>query len=85
MKVFECQDCGQLLFFENTRCEHCGRLLGYLSDLAELSALAASGDNTWYALAVPATCSASAPTPTTMLATGWCRRIAATPSAAPAG
>lgn len=53
MKLFECQDCGQLLYFENTRCEHCGRLLGYLSDRAELSALAATGDNTWHALAAP--------------------------------
>ena len=30
MKLFECQHCGQLLYFENTRCESCGRRLGYL-------------------------------------------------------
>ena len=33
MKLFACQACGQLLYFENVRCEHCGRTLGYLPDL----------------------------------------------------
>lgn len=53
MKLFECQNCGQLLFFENTRCERCQSLLGYLSDLSVLSALTATGGNTWCALAAP--------------------------------
>ena len=53
MKLFECQHCGQLLYFENTSCERCGHLLGYLSDRAELSALTATGKNTWHALAAP--------------------------------
>ena len=39
MKLFECQNCGQLLYFENTRCERCGHVLGYLPDRAVLSAL----------------------------------------------
>ena len=39
MKLFSCQGCGQLLYFENVRCENCGRLLGYLTDLTEISAL----------------------------------------------
>jgi hypothetical protein len=39
MKLFECQDCGQLLYFENTWCERCGHVLGYLSERAVLSAL----------------------------------------------
>ena len=30
MKLFECQNCGQPLYFENTRCESCGLRLGYL-------------------------------------------------------
>ncbi len=30
MKLFECQKCGQLLHFENTRCERCGRTRGYV-------------------------------------------------------
>jgi hypothetical protein len=40
MKLFECQHCGQLLYCENTRCQRCGHVLGYLPDGAVLSALA---------------------------------------------
>ncbi len=29
MKLFQCDHCGQLLYFENIRCEHCGHRLGY--------------------------------------------------------
>jgi len=36
MKLFECQHCGQLLYFENMRCERCGHVLGYLPDSAVL-------------------------------------------------
>lgn len=54
MKLFECQHCGQLLFFENTACERCGRTLGYLPALGTLSALEPEGDDTWRALAAPA-------------------------------
>ena len=54
MKLFECQNCGQLLFFENTRCERCGHLLGYLSERTCLSALAPEGE-LWRALAAPVT------------------------------
>ena len=32
MKLFECQHCGQPLFFDNKRCESCGYSLGYLPD-----------------------------------------------------
>jgi hypothetical protein len=39
MKMFSCQGCGQLLYFENIRCENCGRALGYLTDINEISAL----------------------------------------------
>ena len=39
MKLFSCQACGQVLYFENIRCEHCGRALGYLADIAQISAL----------------------------------------------
>jgi hypothetical protein len=31
MKLFKCQNCGQLLYFENTRCENCAHRLGYVS------------------------------------------------------
>lgn len=39
MKLFSCQACGQVLFFENTQCESCGRRLGYCSETADLLAL----------------------------------------------
>ncbi|MGV3489831.1 MAG: zinc-binding metallopeptidase family protein [Devosia sp.] len=29
MKLFRCDHCGHLLYFENTRCERCGRAVGY--------------------------------------------------------
>src|SRR5688500_3616546 len=29
MRLFKCQVCGQLLYFENTRCTKCGHTLGY--------------------------------------------------------
>jgi hypothetical protein len=57
MRIFACQHCGQPLFFENVRCEGCGRRLGYLPELAQLSALetaeddADNGKKRWRALA----------------------------------
>ncbi len=39
MKLFECQHCGQPLYFENTRCESCGRDLGYLPSNETITAL----------------------------------------------
>jgi hypothetical protein len=53
MKLFECQNCGQLLYFENTRCERCGHVLGYLPESAVLSALTAEGGDRWRPLAAP--------------------------------
>jgi hypothetical protein len=52
MKLFECQNCGQLLYFENTRCERCGYVLGYMAERVVLSALAPEG-MTWRPLAAP--------------------------------
>ena len=40
MKLFKCQYCGQLLYFENDKCEKCGRRLGYIASAETLSALA---------------------------------------------
>jgi hypothetical protein len=39
MKVFHCDHCGHLLFFENTQCVKCGRLAAYLPDLAVVGSL----------------------------------------------
>jgi hypothetical protein len=62
MRIFECQNCGQPLYFENTRCESCGRRLGYLPSKEVLTALEperdvrdgernATATETWRALA----------------------------------
>ncbi len=53
MKLFSCQSCGQLVYFENIACEHCGHALGYLPDLAKISALEPLENGTWKALAAP--------------------------------
>lgn len=50
MKLFKCQHCGQIVFFENERCERCGYRLGYIAGSHTLSALEPEGD-TWGALA----------------------------------
>ena len=52
MKLFECQNCGQRLYFENTSCESCGLRLGYLPERETVTALEAV-DDLWRALAVP--------------------------------
>jgi hypothetical protein len=63
MKLFECQNCGQPLYFENTKCESCGARLGYLPREATVTALRPAGEAagqatgqatseaTWHALA----------------------------------
>ncbi|AQU88000.1 hypothetical protein B0W47_11540 [Komagataeibacter nataicola] len=53
MKLFFCQSCRQILFFENTACERCGHTLGYLPEQTELSALDALGGDLWKPLAAP--------------------------------
>ncbi len=53
MKLFSCQGCGQLLYFENVLCENCSRALGYLTDIAEISALDRNEDGSWSVLAAP--------------------------------
>jgi hypothetical protein len=50
MKLFRCQHCAQLLYFENYKCEKCGHSLGYIAEAETLSALEPEGDN-WRALA----------------------------------
>jgi hypothetical protein len=39
MKLFRCQNCEQLVFFENTSCERCGHALGFLPGPLILSSL----------------------------------------------
>jgi hypothetical protein len=52
MRIFACQACGQLLYFENFRCERCGHMLGYLPDRGTISAIEELSGNEWRALAV---------------------------------
>lgn len=52
MKLFECQSCGNPLYFENTRCQRCQHLTGYLPDLEVVSAVEPDGDK-WIALVDP--------------------------------
>ncbi len=52
MKLFECQNCGQPLYFENTRCQSCGLSLGYLPDRERVTALEERAGG-WHALAEP--------------------------------
>lgn len=53
MRLFKCQHCGQVLYFENTACVACGHRLGYLPDMGQLSAVVPDGPD-WIALADPA-------------------------------
>lgn len=50
MKSFQCQNCGQLLFFENTQCLQCGYPIGYLPEMGTLSALSAVDEVCWQPL-----------------------------------
>jgi hypothetical protein len=52
MKLFECQNCGHPLYFENTRCESCGLRLGFLPARETISALQPDED-LWQPLAAP--------------------------------
>ncbi len=54
MRLFKCQSCGQVLFFENRTCGRCGRHLGFLPREGELSALE-PGVTEWEPLALPGT------------------------------
>ncbi len=53
MKLFLCQRCAQLLYFENRQCQNCGHRLGYLPEIGTLSAVEPDGRG-WRALASPA-------------------------------
>ena len=52
MKLFQCQNCGQALYFENTTCASCGLRLGYVPEGEIVTALE-EADGLWTALAVP--------------------------------
>jgi hypothetical protein len=52
LKLFECQSCGQPLYFDNRSCVSCGHRLGFLPQLAIMSAVEPDGAE-WRSLADP--------------------------------
>jgi hypothetical protein len=44
MRLFTCQNCGQLLYFENTHCACCNAVLGYIPAMSAVRAIEADGD-----------------------------------------
>ncbi|MDB5339019.1 MAG: hypothetical protein JWN70_4638 [Planctomycetaceae bacterium] len=50
MKVFHCDHCEQLVFFENTNCLNCGHVLAYVPELSDVRSLESSGDGLWKSL-----------------------------------
>ncbi|MFN4088963.1 MAG: putative zinc-binding metallopeptidase [Alphaproteobacteria bacterium] len=53
MRLFECQHCGQLVYFENTHCERCGHSLGFRVEDMALHALTPAGNDLWRPVADP--------------------------------
>jgi hypothetical protein len=51
MKLFNCQACGQAIYFENRYCGHCGHALGFLPIPGLMVAVEPAGEN-WVALGV---------------------------------
>jgi len=47
MKVFHCDHCGQLVYFENTTCLSCGTALAFLPDVAEIRGLDPADEFKW--------------------------------------
>lgn len=47
MKVFRCDHCRHLVFFENVQCVHCGHALAFLPDLGVIGSLDPAGEDRW--------------------------------------
>jgi hypothetical protein len=47
MRIFHCDHCENLAFFENTHCVQCGHVLAFIPDLMEMGSLDAQDDGTW--------------------------------------
>ncbi|MEY6431129.1 putative zinc-binding peptidase [Thioalkalicoccus limnaeus] len=50
MKLYNCNVCGQLTYFENVSCVRCGAKLGFRPDQLALEAIEANDDGTWHAV-----------------------------------
>jgi hypothetical protein len=53
MKLFNCDHCGNTIYFENAVCEVCGHQLGYIPDKNALVSLVQSSDGNWTSPAFP--------------------------------
>ncbi len=53
MKLFKCQFCGNIVYFENRACEVCGHRLAYRPAQAEMTAIEPLQDNWWKPLNAP--------------------------------
>jgi hypothetical protein len=51
MKVFHCDHCQGLVFFENVRCLTCGHALAFLPDVADVCSLEEAGNGKWRTVA----------------------------------
>jgi hypothetical protein len=47
VRIFHCDRCEQLVFFENVRCVACGHALAYLPDVGDMGTLEPAGGDTW--------------------------------------
>lgn len=52
MRLFACQNCAQMVYFDNDHCERCKKRLGYIPTIAEISVVEPEGEE-WRALAEP--------------------------------
>ena len=59
MKIFNCDACRALVFFENVMCLSCGHALGFLPDIMDMAALEPEGQGAWRSLAAHAPRSAT--------------------------
>jgi hypothetical protein len=50
MKIFHCDHCQQLVFFENIRCLRCDHALAFLPDIADIGSLEPIDERTWRSL-----------------------------------
>lgn len=48
MKIFHCDHCQNLVFFENVECVNCQRKLAFLPDLRVMGSLEPAGDDLWH-------------------------------------
>lgn len=47
MKIFHCDHCQHLVFFENVHCVKCEHALAYLPDLVDIGSMEAAGEGLW--------------------------------------